>query len=178
MTTILDANERERVDAADDAKEHHIGFTIAELTVIACAIDAHQKTVDGIVEYRGGTRFHAQVMDKIRAHCDGLNTERGQGGPMRIMIECPSPTVDRDGAVVVNQWGDWYLAWWRNDLTQKDFVLTYAPEDYWITCDRIHEHDWEEHIGHKVWGSAARLGGMREAFDYCREMFPLKKRRT
>ena len=58
---------------SDDAKEHLLGFTIAELTVIACAIDAHQKTVDGIVGFRGATRFHTSVMNKIRKYCDNLS---------------------------------------------------------------------------------------------------------
>jgi hypothetical protein len=88
------------------------------------------------------------------------------------------PAVDRDGAVVVYRWGDWYLAWWRNDLKPADFVLTYGPKDYWITCDRIHEPDWDEHILGKVW--ARGLGvttTMREAFEYCRRMFPGKSRK-
>lgn len=55
-----------------DDKVHFVGFTIAELTVIATALFKHQEQTDNFVGYRGATRFHTQALTKIKAYCDQL----------------------------------------------------------------------------------------------------------
>ena len=60
----------------EENREHFIGFTLAELTVIACALHAHQQKVDGIVGFRGATRFHSSAMEKIKAYCDSISNPR------------------------------------------------------------------------------------------------------
>lgn len=59
-------------DATDETQEHFIGFTMAELTVIATALLKHQEQTDNFMGFRGLTRFHATAIEKIKAYCSKL----------------------------------------------------------------------------------------------------------
>lgn len=60
-----------------ETQEHFIGFTIAELTVIATALLKHQEQTDRFVGFRGATRFHTSAVQKIEVYCRKLAEGRG-----------------------------------------------------------------------------------------------------
>lgn len=53
-----------------DKREHFIGMTMAEITVVATALMKHQTQTDNFIGYRGATRFHDSALAKIKAYCD------------------------------------------------------------------------------------------------------------
>lgn len=73
---------------------------------------------------------------------------RGKGETVMVPKAWCDGHVDRLGWVTWKRWGEWHL------LADADAcALTFRPDqlDYWIDMSRVHEPNWEEHIGRKSW---------------------------
>ena len=67
--------------------EHIIPLTTEEWTVVACALEAHQKYVDGLMGIRL-THVHTRVMDKLRVYFNGINDPKQERSAAKYAPSC------------------------------------------------------------------------------------------